>query len=568
MFQSSKKVLCSVCFGNVSEKGQYECIKCNSIACSKCTISRMDPSAASVALELKVFNRRFCKNCVDLEDIEKTAAEFGLLSTDQITQALKPRRDMSAAELLEMITATNHWVCRSCGIYGTYRSPHEYFCGGAYFGWLIGATPTEGRTCCNCVKRVTGSDAGYFAWSCSQCKTRKSALASGKYAEAGFEVGMSKYPLQSSEGMQWLLTEADEQSGPVWMRHVPRLDVSGLQFVDVRSLFTAPLLEFQNLKCINISDNLIIERIPVEDLCSMGNLLELDCQNCPRLITPPPEIATQGGVAVMKFLRALVSDGEHNTSMVIFLIGDGESGKTSLFDALKSADGRARKIDRDNRTVGIDIAKWDLRSTDSIDFTVYDMAGQSIYKDTHTYFVGRRAIYLFIWRLVPSDNLSYELNSKLKEMVESWIDTLQFRIPGASVMAVATHVDCVTQEDREAQTEAVAEIIRNRVLSYSEGLPLRIWDHGNSILVNSLDGTGIESCRERIVQFSKSLPWYNEPLPKTWISLDISLQQLLASGEVYFLKWQEYCAIAKKAEIPPDMLISVTKFFHETGKIR
>lgn len=549
------------------------CLSCRQSICRKCVLS-----SNSTDLET---NQILCIKCIHEASATGDAllAQFQGKSTNNdvmescvdiiVAQSplRQPTQEVSARDLISLITVVNHWDCRSCGIYGTYKSPHNHFCGGAYFGWLIGATPTEGRTCCNCVKRVTGSDAGYALWSCSQCKRRKAGLASLDFNTAGFEVGMSTFPLNSPEGIKWLLTEAGEQSGPEWMRCVPRLDVSGLQFTDLNSLFTAPLYTFSNIVKINISRNGCIERVPIEELCSMENLIELECDNCPRLISPPPEIAQQGGLAVMKFLHALVKNGGRNTSMVLFLIGDGECGKTSLLSALKAGDKKARKIDRDNRTVGIDITYWDLRSLDAIDFVVYDMAGQSVYKDTHTYFVGRRAIYVFVWRLVPSAGI-IDITRRLTDMVESWVDTLQFRIPGASIMAVATHADCVTTEEMRFQTKQVGDLIIARSKSYVGGMPIRVWNHGDSIVVNSLGGVGIEEAQDQVVGFAKSLPWYNELLPKSWLTLESRLSGILHDGGRYFLQWDEYSHIVLTSGVPSDMVLSATTFFHETGKLR
>jgi hypothetical protein len=91
----------------------------------------------------------------------------------------------------ELSSSTNksNWHCQNCGIFGTYASKDISYCGGAYFGWILGATPTDGRTCCNCVIRITGSDAGYSIWGCGNCKKRKIALQLKKWKDAGFQTG-------------------------------------------------------------------------------------------------------------------------------------------------------------------------------------------------------------------------------------------------------------------------------------------------------------------------------------------------------------------------------------------
>ena len=504
--------------------------------------------------ETSSIRRKICKNCVhQISDSEALLGldGIGLQNEDEVLVkfAEKGMRELAkqgSADLIDTVTADNHWICRSCANYGTYKSPYDHYCGGAYFGWIIGATPTKGRTCCNCVIRVTNSEAGYFLWSCTQCKARRSALERGDYQNAGFEVGMNRSPLNTPSGMKWLLTDDGPQSGPVWISRVTKLNLQQVIFTSLESLFIKPLRCFDNLISIDISNNTKIEKIPVNEICSMPNLVEFKCENCPKLISPPMEVAAQGGEAVMGFLHDLNKSGELNESMVIFLIGDGECGKTSLLNALKSSDNKAMKICKDTRTVGIDITKWDLLASDGVEFIVYDMAGQSIYKDTHTYFVGRRAVYIFVWRFIVSEK---NLEQIIDNMVGSWIDTLQFRIPGASVMVVATHVDCATKDEISNQTWQVQQILHRHINSYDALNCIRLLDSGESILVNCRNGDGIAACRQKIISFTKSLPWYHEPLPRSWIDLTSKLAIMTAAGDSYFLTWNDYLMTAAAAGI-------------------
>ncbi len=79
----------------------------------------------------------------------------------------------------------------------------------------------------------------------------------------------------------------------------------------------------------------------------------------PNLWSPPQEVAAQGGMECVDFARELNSGAvEADTRMTLFLLGDGEAGKTSVFTALRSADGTAERVREDTRTVGIDTEDW------------------------------------------------------------------------------------------------------------------------------------------------------------------------------------------------------------------
>lgn len=457
------------------------------------------------------------------------------------------------------------WSCRSCGIHGIYRSSNPAYCGGAYFGWLIGATPTEGRTCCNCVVRVTGSDVGYIGWACSNCKVRKNALASKDYNDAGFETGMSRFPLNETDGMKWLHSDDDEQSGMMWLRGLEHLNLESVNFKSFFEFLPENIACYSSLISINVSNNKYLTSLPIKNLCQLTLLEEVECTGCPSLLSPPPEVCFQGGKAVMNFLREVNSNGQPNKSITIFLIGDGESGKTSILSALRSSNNTSAKIHIDSRTVGIDISTWNLRETKDIEYVVYDMAGQSVYRDTHTFFVGRRALYLFIWKLRKNFSDIREMN----EMVDSWIDTLQFKIPASSILVIATHAACVDDVEKAFQVNVIKDLIMRKVQmsGNSDYAPLSISQSGESHVVDSTTGYGVASLRAKIIAFSKSLPWYGELLPNKWIELNKRLQQLRNDGTL-FLNWSSYIELGKQCNLENDNLKSATVFLHEDAKIR
>jgi hypothetical protein len=104
-------------------------------------------------------------------------------------------------------------------------------------------------------------------------------------------------------------------------------------------------LECLNLiYCESLGDSLLIEPV----LAILYTSLErVECEGCVKLSTPPQEVCRQGGLAVAKFLRQVNGDGEMTKSITLFLIGDGEAGKTSVLLALKSPENKACHIRAD-----------------------------------------------------------------------------------------------------------------------------------------------------------------------------------------------------------------------------
>ena len=115
---------------------------------------------------------------------------------------------------------------------------------------------------------------------------------------------------------------------------------------------------------------LCLERLPLADILRIPLLASLSCEGCSQLWSIPQEVCSQGGEAVVRFLREVERTGQINTSVTLFLIGDGEAGKTSIIMGLTSESNRAFHIRTDHRTVGIDISKW-APPGQNIDFTFF-----------------------------------------------------------------------------------------------------------------------------------------------------------------------------------------------------
>ena len=92
----------------------------------------------------------------------------------------------------------------------------------------------------------------------------------------------------------------------------------------------------------------------------MHSLEGLECRACPKLFSPPEEVAVRGGKATMAFVRGIVRQGLENTTMPLFFLGDTCGGKTSLINALCSKSGKSPAISKHMRTIGIDVIPWQV----------------------------------------------------------------------------------------------------------------------------------------------------------------------------------------------------------------
>jgi GTPase SAR1 family protein len=120
-------------------------------------------------------------------------------------------------------------------------------------------------------------------------------------------------------------------------------------------------------------------------------------------------------------------------------VGLGDAGKTSLFNALGrfdnhnySSDGFIPKV-----TDGIQIKKWELlNNNDKLTFSMWDFAGQSVYYNTHQFFLTSRAVYLLVWNV--------RLGSEYANL-DFWLASISVHAPGSPIFVVGTHIDQVAK---------------------------------------------------------------------------------------------------------------------------
>ena len=317
-----------------------------------------------------------------------------------------------------------------------------------------------------------------------------------------------------------------------------------------------------------------INRIPQTTIASILTCLtSLDCRECPELWAPPQEICAQGGAATVKFIRALSEDPDtqYNTDMNLFFIGEGEAGKTSVILALKSDSDQAYHIRVDQRTVGIDLSVWEPKNTD-MKYLIYDLAGQAVYSTSHRFFLLRRAVYIFVWR-PKTDPMNVNENLDVLEVrIRYWLDSLQNQVPGSFVMLVVTHVDLVEDHSLIEQTIRVKNCIKqwqeSKKLSSKADFfrPLKIFGDGESLPVSCISaGGGIKQLRDAIINFTKSMPWFREALPASWIKLKMHISKM---SSLHHIDYDQFRKLALQECQVGSLLDSATRFLHDIGAIR
>ncbi len=200
-------------------------------------------------------------------------------------------------------------------------------------------------------------------------------------------------------------------------------DLKPLQnLIKLKSLFInstrttdlSPLEHLINLQQLDISSTKITDLRPIKKLIEKLPI-NFERFNGDRAIfikdcnfnNPPKEIVQQGSEAILNYWNQLEKQGgiEGNEAKLI-IVGEGGTGKTTLFEKLKNANHNPLKTPT-SETHGINIFEG-LALRDNFRANLWDFGGQELQYMTHQFFLTTRALYVLIMDArAEAANLSY-----------------------------------------------------------------------------------------------------------------------------------------------------------------
>ena len=196
-------------------------------------------------------------------------------------------------------------------------------------------------------------------------------------------------------------------------------------------------------------------------------------------------------------------------------------------------------------------------------FKIKDVGGQHVYMKLHELFVITRAVYCFLWRA------DCEVEQAISS-IPHWLNLLQSRVPGVSVVPIVTHIDCVSPADLESKKLLVQKALmkwqkkQTSLPAAADELIVSVLEDGRSHGVNCLQGDGIEELRSLLWRVARKTRGFGEPMPKQWKDL----RDAIRGKTEQFMQWDEYRGLCKSIGIPDKWMLSVTSFLHETAEMR
>jgi GTPase SAR1 family protein len=207
------------------------------------------------------------------------------------------------------------------------------------------------------------------------------------------------------------------------------------------TVFPASLSNIPSLRTLDVEHNKITY-LPNEFVKFENNLEQFFCSGN-SLHSPLQEMAERKSTGLQFIFRYLkkFKSGAISNSLKVIIIGNEMAGKStfarSLKDKISFSNKKEKVRDSFDSTIGIDIheCKIEDEKRNLISLNIWDFAGQGIYHSVHEVFFTKNALYLLIW------DVRYE---NFDEYVYFWVALINARVPGASILIIATHADIPT----------------------------------------------------------------------------------------------------------------------------
>lgn len=266
----------------------------------------------------------------------------------------------------------------------------------------------------------------------------------------------------------------------------------------------------------------------------MENLTDIQIKLNP-LITPPLEIANQGGASIKNYFRS-IKDEQTNYLLEakLMLVGDGGVGKTSLVKRLLNPD---MDIDvNETSTKGIDISTWfvDTAKVDDFKINVWDFGGQEIYHSTHQFFLTKRSLYLLLWEARKENN---SLGP------DYWLNVLKILSDDSPVIIVQNKID-----DRMKMLDE---------FSLMQKYPNIKAFHN----VSAKTGKGVSDLVERIKSEIVKLEHVGDALPSVWVRIKMRIESMVQN----FIGYTDYLKLCDEFGLNAEKASFLSRYYHDLG---
>jgi len=319
-----------------------------------------------------------------------------------------------------------------------------------------------------------------------------------------------------------------------------------------------------NLQTLDLQRNLIENIEPLSPLLKsenhqlkivLKNILEIDqfevnLYGNPITI-PPIEIIAQGNETILNYFEQLRNQGvDFMYEAKMLIVGEGESGKTTLARKINNIDCPLPKIDDRTMGITINIHKFKVTGKDSLEhefkLNFWDFGGQEIYHSTHRFFLSKRSIYVLV-----ADNRKDDTD------FNDWLNTIELYAGDSPVIIVLNEKGDIERSLNKSELmkrfpESIKGIVSVNFKTFEE-----------KDLTKKLERLDkIKILVKKIEQSAELLKHIGEPVPASWTGVRDTLE---ADNRNYMYR-QDFDKICSNYKIYDEKDINtLLGFFHDLG---
>jgi Leucine-rich repeat (LRR) protein len=325
------------------------------------------------------------------------------------------------------------------------------------------------------------------------------------------------------------------------LSNLTQLDLTGNQITAIPEVIG----QLSNLTSLDLGDNQITA-IP-EAIRGMEKLEKLDLRGNPMPI--PPEILGDSRSYEPGDLRTILdfyfqtrnpNDTEELNEAKLLIVGEGESGKTTLANKLLNPDYQLKE--QEPSTEGIDVIRWEFPQANGKPFRVHiwDFGGQEIYHATHQFFLTERSLYiLLVDNRRENPNLCY------------WLNIIE-------LLSNSSPVFLVQNEKQDRRCEINVSQLRRDFDNLIE----------KPLTTNLADNRGLETLQRALQNRITTLDHISKPIPKHWAKVRHVLEKYAQrQTHIEVSEFYDICATHGFDKSDKQAMLSLSKYLHELGII-
>ena len=224
----------------------------------------------------------------------------------------------------------------------------------------------------------------------------------------------------------------------------------------------------------------------------------------------------------------------------LLIVGEGESGKTTLANKLLNPDYELKE--QEPSTEGIDVIRWEFLQANGKPFRVHiwDFGGQEIYHATHQFFLTERSLYiLLVDNRRENPNLCY------------WLNIIE-------LLSNSSPVFLVHNEKQDRRCEINVSQLRRDFENLIE----------KPLTTNLADNRGLETLQRALQNRITTLDHISTPIPKHWANVRHVLENYARrKTHIEVSEFYDICANQGFDKSDKQAMLSLSKYLHDLGII-